>query len=92
MIQVIKRPLVTEKNTGHAEQNVYAFEVDKRANKTDIKKAIERVFRVKVSQVRTLVCRDRARRVGKSIAAVKYYKKALVKLAAGEKIQMFEGV
>ncbi len=92
MFEIIKRPLITEKNTVHNAANVYVFEVAEAAEKTDIKKAIEKAFQVKVQQVRTMVCRDRARRVGKSIAPKRYWKKALVKLAPGEKIKIFEGV
>lgn len=92
MFEIIKKPLITEKNTVHNSGNVYVFEVSETAEKTDIKKAIEKAFRVKVKQVRTMICRDRARRVGKSVAPKRYWKKALVKLAPGEKIKIFEGV
>ncbi|MGE3973436.1 MAG: 50S ribosomal protein L23 [Bdellovibrionales bacterium] len=92
MLEIIKKPLVTEKNTVHNAQGVYAFEVCESADKTKIKKAIEKAFQVKVDQVRTMVCRDRARRVGKNLSPTRYWKKALVKLAPGEKIKIFEGV
>ena len=89
---VIRRPLITEKNTVHAAANTYAFEVSKTAEKTQIKRAIEKAFNVKVVGVRTQNCRGRKRRAGTRLSAVTYWKKALVKLAPGEKIALFEGV
>ena len=91
MKRVIKRPLVTEKNTLHAEALTYVFEVDPGADKTEIKKAVEKAFNVKVVEVRTLNCRDRARRAGARLSKVRSWKKALVKLAEGSKIALFEG-
>ena len=91
MHYLIKRPLVTEKNSLLAEKGVYVFEVDKKATKTDIKKAIEKFFRVKVDSVNTSVCRGRARRTRLGISRVQYWKKAMVRLKAGEKITLFEG-
>ena len=91
MITIIKKPLVTEKNTYFAGDNVYVFEVDKRASKTDVKTAVQKMFEVKVDKVRTSNCRGRSKtnKFGKS--PVPHWKKAYVKLAAGEKIAMFEG-
>jgi large subunit ribosomal protein L23 len=70
MYYVIKKPLVTEKNSFLAEKGVYVFEVEKTATKTDIKNAIEKYFRVKVASVNTATCRGRAKRtkfgIGKS--------------------------
>lgn len=91
MTDIIRRPLVTEKNTHLSSLNVYAFEVDRRATKLDVKKAVEKAFRVKVATVRTSICRDRVRRTGRSLSKIKYWKKAFVKLAPGEKIHLFEG-
>nr|HMN68138.1 50S ribosomal protein L23 [Bdellovibrionales bacterium] len=62
MYYVIKRPLVTEKNSILAEKGVYAFEVEKTATKSDIKMAVEKYFRVKVAAVNTAMCRGRAKR------------------------------
>ncbi|MCB0342936.1 MAG: 50S ribosomal protein L23, partial [Bdellovibrionales bacterium] len=70
------------------DQNVYVFEVDRVATKTDVKKAVEKFFRVKVVSVRTSICRSRTSRTR---TKVKYWKKAMVKLAPGEKISIFEG-
>lgn len=88
---LIKRPLVTEKNSLMAEAGVYVFEVDRKATKTEIKSAVEKSFRVKVSSVRTAVCRGRARKNRLGVGRVQYWKKALVRLRPGEKIALFEG-
>jgi len=90
-LNIIKRPLVTEKNTGHLQGNVYAFEVADGADKKDIAKAVEAAFRVKVVGVRTMNCRGRKHRMGRFVSKVDYFKKALVRLADGQKIKIFEG-
>ncbi len=91
MFQVIKKPLITEKNTLHTTMGAYVFEVDRKATKVEVKSAVEKLFDVKVDSVRTMICRDRTRRVGAKYSKIKYWKKALVKLKAGEKIAVFEG-
>ncbi len=91
MLSVIKKPLISEKNSLLAEFSTYAFEVDKMATKTEVKQAVEKLFRVKVSSVNTQVCRNRSRRNKGGQSKVRYWKKALVKLADGEKIAIFEG-
>lgn len=92
MFDVIKKPLVSEKNATHAETaNTYAFEVADDATKTEIKKAVETAFNVKVDSVRTQVCRGRWFRKHMKLGAPKSWKKALVKLKEGEKISLFEG-
>lgn len=91
MLDVIKRPLVTEKNSIYNSLNTYVFEVDVKARKTQIKSAIESAFQVKVEGVRTVNCRNRSRRAGAKMSPVSYWKKAFVKLAPGEKISLFEG-
>lgn len=91
MYYTIKKPLVTEKNSRLAELGVYVFEVDRKATKTEIKKAVEKFFRVKVMSVNTALCRGRARRTRLGVGRTQYWKKALVRLAAGEKISLFEG-
>lgn len=89
--QIIKRPLITEKNTYHSTVGTYVFEVDQRATKVDVKKAIEKAFRVKVDSVRTGICRGRGKRNRFVTGKVPHWKKAFVKLQAGEKISLFEG-
>lgn len=91
MYYVIKRPLVTEKNSILAEKGVYVFEVDTEANKDAIKSAVEKYFRVKVASVNTSICRGRMKRTAKGVSRPTKWKKALVKLKAGEKITLFEG-
>lgn len=91
VLSVIKRPLITEKNTSHLSGNVYAFEVASGAGKHQIARAVETAFRVKVEEVRTMNCRRRSRRVGRYLSKVIHYKKALVRLAEGQKIKIFEG-
>jgi large subunit ribosomal protein L23 len=92
MYEIIKKPLVSEKNAGHAEDaNTYAFEVDLRSSKLEIKEAVEKAFRVKVDDVRTMICRGRYFRKQMKLGAPKHWKKALVKLKQGEKISIFEG-
>jgi len=91
MASVIKRPLVSEKNSMLAEKGVYAFEVTREATKTDVKAAIEKSFKVKVVSVNTTVCRGRGKRTKNGYSTPQYWKKALVKLANGEKIGLFEG-
>ncbi len=90
-IEIIKRPLITEKNTYHAEKNTYVFKVDSKSTKPEIRKAVEVAFGVKVVTVRTAICRDRARRTAKNVSKVNYWKKAMVQIAEGQKIKLFEG-
>ena len=93
--QIIKRPLITEKNTflsSQTNQKVYVFEVNREADKLAVKSAVEKAFRVKVDSVRTSLCRYRAQRNKFKQGRVFYWKKAYVKLAQGEKIALLEGV
>ena len=92
MKQVIKRPLVTEKNTFHNAAGIYVFEVDSEADKLTIRKAVEKGFKVKVVSVKTVNCRGAAKATKYGLGKVPGWKKAFVKLAAGEKIGLFEGV
>ena len=92
MYNILKRPLITEKNTFHQEKGAYTFEVDRKATKDEIKQAVQKAFRVKVLSVRTMVCRGRARRIRNTFGRVPYWKKAVIQLAPGEKISLFEGV
>ena len=91
MSYVIKKPLITEKNNLQAEKGIYVFKVSRQANKIAVKDHIERYFGVKVSSIKTAVCRKRSRRVRKQAGKVKYWKKAFVRLKPGEQITVFEG-
>lgn len=90
---IIKRPLMlTEKgNVLRETQNQYFFEVDRRANKIQIKAAVESLFNVKVLAVRTLVMRGHTRRMGRGYAKTKNWKKAIVSVKDGDTISFFEG-
>lgn len=92
MLGIIKRPLVTEKNTYMSESGTYVFQVDRGANKVEIRRAVEKAFRVKVESVRTSVCRGRPKKNRYGAGKVKYWKKAYIKLKEGEKMALFEGV
>jgi large subunit ribosomal protein L23 len=103
---IIKRPLLTEKSarlreTGgaagaHAEGETYAqqvvFEVARDANKIDIRRAVETLFKVSVKDVRTLIVRGKEKRVGKFSGRRPSWKKAFVTLKPGDNIEFFEGV
>jgi len=91
MSQIIKKPLLTEKNNLLASQNIYVFKVDRSVNKTQIKEHVEKYFDVKVQSVKTLICRGRAKRTRVGYGSVKYWKKAVVRLVQGETINLFEG-
>ncbi len=92
--EVIRRPLITEKSTElRDDNNIVAFEVDRRANKIDVKRAVEAQFKVKVSDVRVSTVHGKVRRQGRYVGRRPDWKKAYVRLAAGEKaIEFFEGV
>lgn len=91
---IIRRPLLTEKSTAlHADKNVVAFVVDRRANKIDVKRAVEAQFDVRVDEVRIANMHGKMRRQGRSWGRRPDWKKAYVRLAPGEKsIEFFEGV
>jgi large subunit ribosomal protein L23 len=90
---IIKRPLMlTEKgNLLRESQNQYLFEVDRRANKIQIREAVERLFNVKVTDVHTMIVRGRMRRMGRGYAKTKNWKKAIVSVKEGDTIEFFEG-
>ena len=88
--QVIIRPLVTEKNTNLMVLNKYSFEVDRKATKPQIKQAIEAIFNVGVTKVHTLNVRGKLRRRGREFGYTRDWKKAIVTLTAGDRIEIFE--
>lgn len=91
---VIRRPLITEKSTElRDERNIVAFEVDRRANKIEVKRAVEHQFDVRVADVRIANMHGKERRQGRYSGRRPDWKKAYVRLAEGEKtIEFFEGV
>ncbi len=90
--QIIIRPLITEKNTNLMSLNKYSFEVDRSANKTQIRQAVEEIFNVTVTGVHTLNVRGKLRRRGNRFGYTSDWKKAIVTLAEGDRIELFEGV
>lgn len=92
--KIILRPVITEKSTVLKEQNRdVCFEVALNANKAEIKKAVETLFKVKVDSVRTQIKLGKERRVGRNSGHTKTWKRALVRLKEGEKmIEYFEAV
>lgn len=89
--EVIKRPIISEKSTALAEvAGKYAFEVAVQANKTEIRDAIQRLFNVRVREVRTMVMHGKVKRVGRFETKRPNWKKALVTLAEGQKIDFFQ--
>jgi large subunit ribosomal protein L23 len=88
--QIIVRPLITEKNTILMESNQYSFEVLREASKPEIKHAIETIFNVTVTRVNTLNVRGKMRRRGRESGYTRDWKKAIVTLAAGDRIEIFE--
>ena len=90
---IIIRPVLTEKTYGAIENKRYTFVVDKRANKTQIKLAVEELFGVKVDQVNTANCRGKLKRMGRNQGFTPAYKKAMVKLTDESKdIEFFKSL
>lgn len=89
---IIIRPLITEKNTNLMQYNKYSFEVDRNANKAQIKYAIQTIFNVRVSAVHTMNVRGKMKRRGQKFGYTADWKKAIVTLAEGDRIELFEGV
>jgi large subunit ribosomal protein L23 len=90
---IIQKPLITEKSSiGRDELNLATFAVDPRANKQEIKQAVETMFDVKVIGVRTMQQQGKKRRVGRVVGRRPKWKKAIVQLAIGQSIEFFEGV
>ncbi|BCU80393.1 50S ribosomal protein L23 [Polycladomyces sp. WAk] len=88
---IIRRPIITEKSTEMNEERKYVFEVDLRANKTEIKQAVEKIFGVKVEKVNTMRVRGKKKRYGRFTGRTPERKKAIVKLTADSKpIELFE--
>jgi len=92
LYEVLTRPLITEKNSTLQSQNKYAFEVAGGANKPQVKQAVEKAFKVKVNTVNMITVPGKMRRVGRQIVLTKSWKKAIVTLKPGDKIEIFEGV
>ncbi len=92
LYEVLRRPLITEKNTLLQAQGKYAFEIASEANKPQVKQAVEKVFKVKVLAVNVMTVPPKTRRVGRRQVLTQSWKKAIVTLKPGDKIELFEGV
>jgi large subunit ribosomal protein L23 len=88
--EIIRRPIITEKTTMLGEQGQYAFEVAQRANKVDVKRAVEHIFKVKVRAVNMMHVRGKVRRMGRSSGVTSPWKKAVVTLQEGQRIELFQ--
>ena len=96
-MSIIKKPVITEKMTDQSEQyNRFAFVVDRKANKIEIKKAVEEMYAVAVDSVRTMVCigkkRVRGTKSGMIVGKTSTYKKAIVTLAEGDSIDFYSNI
>jgi large subunit ribosomal protein L23 len=90
---IIIRPVVTEKTNIQKEAaNQVTFEVDRKANRIEVRRAIERIFNVRVTNVRTIQVRGKFKRRGRVLGKRRDWKKAIVTLRAGDRIEFFEGV
>jgi len=90
--EVLRRPLITEKNTELQMQGKYAFEVAKEVNKPQVKQAVEKAFGVTVTSVNIMNIHGKVRRMGRRQIPGRSWKKAVVTLQPGDKIELFEGV
>lgn len=90
--EVLRRPVVTEKNTDLMAQNKYVFEVAKKANKDQVKKAVEKAFKVTVVSVNMITVPSKPKGFGRLKGHKPSWKKAVVTLRPGDSIEIFEGV
>ena len=92
LYEVLRRPLITEKNSIQQAQGKYTFQVAEGANKEQIKEAVETAFKVTVEEVNVMTVTGKARRMRGRIVIKPSWKKAIVTLKAGDKIEIVEGV
>jgi large subunit ribosomal protein L23 len=89
---VLRRPIITEKGTAQLALGKYTFEVDTRSNKKQIRDAVEKIFKVNVVDVNVSIMPSKTRRVGRRHGQTPEWKKAVVTLREGQRIDVFEGV
>jgi len=89
---VLLRPIITEKTTVLTGSDKYVFEVDLRANKNQIREAVQIAFNVRVVEVNTMVMKGKPKRFGRKVVNRPDWKKAIVTLTPGDKIELFEGI
>ena len=87
-LEILKAPVITEKSQIAKSEGKYTFKVSPKATKTEIKEAIEKIFNVKVSAIRTINVKPKKRRVGRYTGLTNRYKKAIVSLAEGQTIDL----
>ena len=92
LYHIIKKALITEKSTVAKDENKYVFEVDRRANKIEVAKAVEKLFKVKVINVHVMNVTGKKKRIGRILGEKRSWKKAVVTLAPGSRIEIYEGV
>jgi len=92
MNQMVLTPKISEKAVFMAERGIYIFEVPSRANKIEVAKSVEQAFKVNVIDVNILIAKGKLKRFKKSLGRQSDVKKAMVKLKAGQSIELFEGV
>ena len=92
LYEILRHPLITEKATSLKEKDKYAFEVASKATESQIREAVEKAFKVKVSKVNVMTVPGKTRRFGRRQVTNPPWKKAIVTLAPGHKITFFEGV
>jgi len=91
--EILRRPILTEKSNYQADTlHRYTFEVDRRANRLDVRSAVETIFNVTVLDVNMITVRGKKRRFGRTIGHTSDWKKAIVTLAPGQSLKFFEGV
>ena len=89
--QIIRSPVISEKSYALIADNKYTFRVHPQAHKTQIRAAVEEVFDVQVTEVRTMKMKSKPKRRGWSTGRTREWKKAVVELAPGDRIELFEG-
>ena len=89
---VLLRPIITEKTTVLTGLDKYVFEVDIRANKNQVKEAIQTAFSVRVAEVNTLIMKGKPKRFGRTVTKRPVWMKAIVTLVHGDKLDLFEGI
>jgi large subunit ribosomal protein L23 len=90
--EVIRRPVITEKSTMLGDNGQYVFEVARDANKIEVKRAVEEIFKVRVRAVNVIHMRGKSRRMGRTAGMTSSWKKAVVSLEEGQRIEFFQGV
>jgi large subunit ribosomal protein L23 len=89
---VLLRPIITERSTLLNAEGRYTFEVHREANKIQIRDAVQRIFKVNVMAVNVITMPSKMKRVGKKVVPTQPWRKAIVTLKPGQRIEMFEGV